>query len=280
MNFAQEVANAAKGIEVSAPSAEAKTTDVTPNKTESEIFNNNISFKPPEHGEIHPDQKVESAPKEMPVVHAKEGKIRIGTEVFDTAEEALRYATELQTTIIQRDAFEQGKLSAQPKELPPPEPDFFEEVESQIFENPKEAIKKIHQKAVEDAKKMMEERDVEKKKNEDIEKSRNETWNSFYTSNNDLSSPEAQKVVKYILENNWKELGPMQADKALPILADRARSFIRSLKETQLPTSELQSGKVTTTSSSNGATATVKEKTSSAIDFISQLNKHRKRDTK
>ena len=128
-----------------------------------------------------------------------------------------------------------------------------------------------------DAQKIMEKRDLDAKEASRIEAIKKQTWSSFYESNSDLSSQSAQEVVQGILQRDWKELGPMSSEKALPILAERSRAFIRSLKETQLPTTALPSKGVVTTKSGNPATATTPQKKSSPLDFISQVNKHRKR---
>lgn len=271
MSFAQEVAAAKTNTEVKAP---------PPQATEGIAEH----FAMPEHGEVHPEQQAQpqevAAQTETTPQHPKEGKIRIGNEVFDTPEEAMAYATELQQTLVQREAFEQGKLAAQPVTPPEPEPDFFAEIENQIFENPKEAIKKIHAKAVEDAKKYIEETEKKKEEAKRVEETRNHTWNTFYTSNTDLSTPEAKQIVDHVLQRDWKELGGMAAEKALPLLAERTRALVRSLRETQLPASVLQAGKVISTSATHGSTATSTKKESSPLDFISQINKHRKRDAK
>lgn len=277
-SFASEVAAVNAGRDVTAPPPAENGADNTAANPEQH-------FAMPADGSVHPEQAGEVEVTETTVTTTpppqKEGKIRIGTEVFDSTEEAMAYAAELQSAIIEKDAFEKGKQSASQTEAPPPEPDWTEEVEKEIFENPKEAIKKIHQKALDDAQKLLEKRDKQKEDADRAAKQQAQTWNSFYEANADLSTPAAQEVVKGIMQRDWQELGPMQADKALPILAQRSRAFIQSLKETQLPTTTLQSKTVVTTKSGNPATATTPQKKSSSLDFISQINKHRKRtDTK
>lgn len=283
-SFASEVAavNANRG---EAPAAPAETP--AENNAENTEANPVEHFAMPVDGSVHPEQQNDSVDlsevqKQTPTpAPSKEGKIRIGNEVFDSAEDALAYATELQLAITERDAFEKGKQSVSKIETPVVEPDWTDEIEKELFENPKEAIKKIHQKATEDAKKIIEAREVEKEQAVKQETQRKQTWQSFYESNSDLSTPAAQEVVNGIMQRDWKELGPMSAEKALPLLAQRSRAFIQSLKETQLPQTTLQSKTVVTTKSGAPATTTTPQKKSSPLDFISQVNKHRRRtDTK
>lgn len=269
-SFTQEIqaANANRGAEASAAEA---TTNVDPVE----------HFAMPQDGEVHPEQKTDSvdlaeAQKNMSAPLSKEGKIRIGNEVFDSTEDAMAYASEIQAAMIKQEAFQEGQKSMTQSEAVV-ETDWTDEVEKEIFENPKEAIKKIHQKAMADAQKLLDDNETRKIEAIRVQEAQKKTWSNFYETNADLSGAQAQEVVNGILQRDWKELGPMSSDKALDILAKRSRDFIASLKETQLPTTMLQSNKVVTTKSGTPSTATSTQKKSSPLDFISQVNKHRNR---
>lgn len=273
MNFAQEVAqvNSQKGepqavisgtetLNTTSPKPEA----ATPAKEASPVVG---------HGEIHPEMAAQQA-KIEPEKKAS-GKIRIGSEVFDTPEEAIRYAEEMQVTLLQKDAYDQGKKDAAPKAELPPEPDFFEGLENELFENPKEALKKVHAKALADAEKKSEEREKLKEQARVNAIAVDKMWEGFYSDNQDLVA--SKDIVKYVLDKNWDEVGHLTANKALPIIAEKARALLGSRKETILPSKELPSNQVVTTSATSGATATGPKKEGAPLDFISQLNKHRKR---
>jgi hypothetical protein len=261
MNFAQEVSSAtARGT------AATKTEVITEKKEETVA--EGLELK---DGDVHPEfapkkeEKKEEERKEDP---KKKAKIKIGSQTFETEEEAFAYAEEQERLLLQKEAFEQGRESVSTKEEKPKDPDFFEEVENSFYENPKEALRKVYQKAIQDAEKKIETKRVE-------EESRRKTWEKFYSDNQDLV--ERKEVVDFILQKNWQEIGELPETKALKILADRTRSFLGSTKETTLPTKELQPGPAVTTGSSGSSTATSQAKSPTPLDFISQLNKHRNR---
>jgi hypothetical protein len=264
MTFASEVAqaNSSRGESAAPPPPPTLPTGEAP-------VEHQLEMSMPAHGEVHPEQK--EAVVAAPVVEPpKQGKIRIGTEVFETREEAIQYAEELQRTIMQKDAYEQGKLAAQPKqEETAKEKDFFEELEGEIFENPREAMRKLHAKVSEDTRRQIQQE-------QQAEQTKRETWNSFYSANSDLATQ--KEVVDYVLQKNWNEIGHLPGDKGLRILAEKTRAFLGSTKLATLPTRELQSASaVVPHGGSPAVNATAKEKPQS-LDFISQVNKHRRRE--
>lgn len=245
MSFAAEVAQA----KTSAPEVTAP----PPTVDAAQEF----AFKAPETVET-----IEPAPKS--------GRIKIGSEVFESAEDAIRYAEEMQTTLLQKDAFEQGRLSTQAKEEAPAEVDPFDEMENGLFEDPKGTMKKIYSKAVEDAKKQVREEQVR-------EQNIRQTWDGFYSSNADLA--QAKDLVDYMLQKSWSEIGHLPVETSLKILADKTRALIGSKREASLPSRELQSGPALSPGASSSATKSVPKDTKVAVDFISQINKHRRRIT-
>lgn len=199
----------------------------------------------------------------------KKTTIKIGDEVFESAEEAIQYATQLQMELAKKDAYELGKQAAQPKAEPQaPVKDEFDELGDQIFENPKEALKKLSALAEERAEKRIREAQAR-------EQAIQKTWEGFYSQNQDLV--ENKDLVDFVLQKNWSEIGNLPVEKSLKILAEKTRSLLSSRKISALPTQELPSAPAVTTTATSSATTVVKEKEENPVDFISQINKHRKR---
>jgi hypothetical protein len=225
----------------------------------------------PEHGAVHPEQAAEAV-QETVQPAPKQGKIKIGSQVFESPEEAIAYAEEMERTLLQKDAFDQGRLAAEPKPLAvEPEKDEFDDIESELFEKPKSAIQKIYNKAKEDAKKEMRSEDA---KQAEIKN----TWDGFYSSNSDLASQ--REVVDYVLQKNWNTLGHLPVEKSLKMLAEKTREFLGSTKLATLPTRELQSGPAIVPGASSAATTAPAKKESQALDFITQVNKLRRREVR
>lgn len=268
MGFAEELAQSQQGIALS------KTTDTTATTVKAEdTMNQGLPpgpGAPPEHGSVHPDILNPPPPEKTEALapEAKTGKIKIGSEVFDTPEEAIAYAQDLNTTLVQKDAFDAGRESAKAKIDNVPVKNLFDEIEGKLFEKPKEALGQLYSAAKEDAK-------SEIRAEMAMENQRAKTWESFYSNNQDLV--ENKDLVGFVMEKNWKEVGPMAPEKALKIIAEKTRAMIGSRKETTLPTRELSSSKVQATSATGGSTATVVEKKDSPLDFISQMKNLRSR---
>lgn len=216
--------------------------------------------------ELKPQETEAKAPSTQ---EKKPGAIRIGTEVFNSPEEAMEYAAQLQLELAKKDAFDLGKQAALPKATEEaPQKDEFDELEDKLFENPKETLRKLVE--------LTEKKTIHRIQQEkQIEDSRRQTWETFYSQNQDLS--DNKDVVDFVLQKNWAELQNMQGDKALKILAEKTRSFLSSRKVSTLPTTELPSTQTVTTNSGGQPTAKVNEKVENSVDFISQINKHRKR---
>jgi len=260
MGFAEEFAQSKV-----APTETPKETPAT--VTPEEHFNQGMPE--PKHGDVHPEIAAAAVikPEDAVTPPPKEGKIRIGSEVFDSQEEALAYAQELQVTVATKDAFEMGKQSATPKTTTE-EKDAFDEIEAELFEKPKEALKKLYNLAKTDARSEIRQEDAQLN-------ARKEMWADFYATNQDLV--ENQELVGYVLDKNLGEIGKLPTEKALKILADKTRSLLVSKKVTALPSRELPSAKTVTTSATGVATATVAEKKATPMDFISQLMNDRRR---
>lgn len=273
MGFAEEVAASRSGkTELPAQTAAATPAESPSGEMPGADFNH---FAPPLDGEAHPETPVVETPVEAPAG----AKVRIGGEYFDSAEDAIRYAEKLQLDAAQRDGYEQARKDlSKPKEEATPEKDPWEGIESEIFENPKAAAKRIYDMARAEAVKEI----ADKESARDQERTRQATvdkvWNDFYSSNQDLA--QSREIVDFILQKNWDELGNLPSDKALELLSSKARTALRIEKQNTLPTKELSSNRVVATGASGAPTQVTAEKKASAVDFISQVKQLKRAPTK
>jgi hypothetical protein len=228
-----------------------------------------------------------AVPAEAPVSTPPEltpkpaAKVKIGTQEFDSVEAAMNYANELELAVLQQDAFKAGQEAAKPKEpeAPKPNPDqeMAKKLADKIFENPEEAISEVMKWAEAKANEKIE---ADKKATKELEAHQatvRQLWETFYDTNQDLVK--ANEVVQIVLQRDWNTLQHMPAEKALQALAEKTRALLGSYKEQVLPSKELQSKPAITAGASGNATSAVETKPKSALDFISQINKHRKRET-
>lgn len=213
-----------------------------------------------------------------------EAKIRIGDKEFATYDEAIRYA---ETSLAKADGIrEAAEKFARPTEAPPaipakdPMDDFFKEVEDQIFVDPAQAMRKIYAKAVEDTKKLVFDEYKQTKAKEQEEANRQaawtKTWDDFFVDNKDLS--EARELVNYVTETNWGKISDKPLKEALKFVADETRRIGRINREAALPQKTLQqAAAIMAPSTGDLALPTAEATPKTAVDFIAQLNKHRRR---
>lgn len=244
-------------------------------KTEAEAFFNQGLNKPSEpEAETLAAAAPEGKAPEVAAVQPKPAtKIKIGTQEFDSMEDAINYANELDRIALEQDAYNRGKAEAAPKPPAEPERTIEDEIEEELFVDPKKALKKyreeIRKEILGEVKK---EKTAEQKRAEQqalVEK----TWKDFYSKNTDLSRN--QEFVNFVLEKN-PELLAMETSKALDELAKRTRAHLNSARESQLPTQELQSKPVLSPQGGAPATATKPQATEKALDFVTQLRNLRK----
>lgn len=198
----------------------------------------------------------------------KTGSFRIGTEVFDTQEEAFKYAEELERRNTQAEAYNQGirdtlqtQQSAGGNAAQTEPEDNFEE---RFYSNPKEALKDIEEKAVARALQTIEAANV-----------RERAWTEFITEHPDIRRKDAERV----LAENWDTLGKMtDYAKAKKILANKVRDEYREIIEAAKPRTELRD-KRQTASASGGTpnSVTHAKKNDAPLDFVSQMKTLNKR---
>lgn len=228
---------------------------------------------------LNPAPAVEAAPDPVAAPAApaavetpKTTKIRIGTQEFNSHEEAIQYAQELELAVLQQDAFNAGKQAAAPVATETtPKRTIEDDIQEQLFENPKEALLKYKEHIMKNIKE-------EIKADAVREAQINSLWQEFYSENADLAN--SPKVVQMIVNESWSEIKDLPLAKSKRIIADRARKELSSYRQAAMPAEELPSkpAVVAGASGSPSAPATSSDKPKTALDFISQVNKHRKRE--
>jgi hypothetical protein len=260
----------------STPSQSVESTDTVPTTTPD------ATFDMPAHGESHPEQAEQVAQPAQAEPQPKQGKIRIGNEFFDSHEDALAYAQDLQLSLAQKDAVEQYRNSQEQQRTKEEvkEVDPFEGLDQILFEDPKKGARLIYEKAIADAQKAFDEKQAQAQKEREEAQARHEAeesaWAQFSGNNQDLANN--RDVVQYIIEKNIAEISKVPMAQREKFIADKTRAFLGSRYESTLPSKELQNKNVSQPMGSNSATSqTPAQNKSEALDFISQVRKHTKR---
>lgn len=203
--------------------------------------------------------------------------IKIGTKQFKTVEEAMAYAAELDIKSAQDEAFIEGVKHATPPKAPePPKPSLEEQVQDILFEDPKRALELYRKGIVDEI--FNQYQALEEKKVQAQTKAQDTAalWDGFYSANPELS--ESKTLVKFVLQENWDKLKDLPTEKSLPQLADIVRKSLRINKGAGQAKVELPSKPAIVAGASGEATANTSAAISSGpMDFISQLNKVRRR---
>lgn len=245
-------------------------------KDAAEFFNQGIPApnKPaePTLKDATPDGK---AP-EIKVPDASPAKIKIGTQEFNSMDEAIAYANDLEQATKEQEAFERGKKAAVPEPTPEPEKDELEGIEEELFVDPKKAIKKIVEVTRNNTLKEVKKEKTEEQKAAEQAATVKKTWDDFYSKNTDLSKN--QEFVQFVLQKN-PDLLQIETSKALEELAKKTRAYIGSVKESSLPTKELQKEPVISPQGGNASTATKPQATEKAMDFVTQMRNLRNSKT-
>lgn len=261
MSFAQEVA-ASKAAPTEAPApTQAEAFEAT-----NDIMNVGINDAP-----ATPEAKTEPVVTDTkpPQSNAPtNAPIRIGTKEFTTAEAALQYATELEAARIAEEAFNRGVQAAKPPEAEVKAKSYIDEMAEELFSDPAKVIARIIEETEKKTKATIRQEDASR-----IEVKN--TWDNFYSQHTDLSQNE--DIVKWITERDRAELSPLPVDQGLKIVAERARAVINKIRKDNVTETELPSGKATVARSGGTQAPQIISTEQKPIDFIHQVNKHRKR---
>ena len=259
MSFAQEVAAAKAAPEAPAPT-QAEAFEAT-----NDIMNVGINDAPADPAA--PDVKSEPVVTDAKPPQSS-APIRIGTKEFTTPEAALQYATELEAARIAEEAFNRGVQAAKPPEAEVKAKSYIDEMAEELFSDPAKVIARIIEETEKKTKATIRQEDASKIEVEN-------TWNSFYSQHTDLS--QNQDIVKWITERDRAELSPLPVDQGLKIVAERARAVINKIRKDNVTETELPSGKSAVARSGGSPAPQIISTEQKPIDFIHQVNKHRKR---
>lgn len=221
---------------------------------------------------------LQAAPEAVPETPAAP-LVKIGDRQFGTVEEAMKYAElELAKATGMQQALDKVGKTTEPPALP--KPGFEEELEKQIFVDPKAAIKALYEKSKNDAKtEILEEYtklEAQKASRQQAEANWKAHWDNFYVAHKDLS--ENREAVQFITEKNWGVVKDMLPDQANKYIAAEARKVLGLARQTALPTTQLpNTPAVMAGATGNAVTGGPSVTAQKAVDFVNQLKNHQKR---
>lgn len=238
-----------------------------PGETQTD-FNEGLPQEPPQAAQVG---DIAPPAKEEPPAPAQ--KFKIGDKEFASVEEAMEFAQKLDSKAREREAFELGQESvkqAQAPEVPEvPKPSIEEIIQDELFDNPKEALKKYKEHIINEVKSTIKQESTQ-------ETQQKQLWDGFYEENPELV--EHKELVEYTLERNWSELEAMEAKKGLQELASRTKSTIERIVKTMNPSAEvLPSGSAKVAGASNQATTKSQESSPKRVAFADQVRMLNKR---
>lgn len=212
-------------------------------------------------------------PEAVPATESSKA-FKIGDKEFKTAEEAIEYAQRLDIKAREREAFELGqesvKQAQQPAVVEPPKPSIEELIQDELFDNPKEALRKYKEHIINEVKSTIKTESTQ-------EATQKQLWDGFYEENPELV--EHRELVEYTLEKNWGELESMEAKKGLQELASRTKNMLSKVVKTMNPNAEvLPSGSAKVAGASNQATTKAAESSPKRLDFATQVRMLNKRE--
>jgi len=213
----------------------------------------------------------EAAPATDPASPAEipKTKIRIGTEEFDSSEEAFKYAEGLQNDKLISDSYTQGiqdsvaQQNAEQTAVPAePVDDNFDE---QFYTNPREVIKNVREQATADALQVIRQENAMEKQ-----------WNIFFDENPKLHGQ--REVAQMVLNQNMSTIGRMtDMPKARKLLAIKTMEVFNSYGDHNTPRTDLPNngaGSSPSQATAAGVTQPTGEKKKlSFFDQIRSLNK-------
>lgn len=230
------------------------------------------------------EKKAETPPAQAvePEAPPKKAPIKIGTQEFQTIEDAVEYARQLEAAAQADKAYIEGMKDAKAAD-PKPEPvdprkELAKKFSERVFENPEEAALELIEQV-----KQMTVNEVTQQYNRSLEiqaqqTAKRQAWDSFYQSNTDLSAPETRDVLEnYLLPKLTKD-GQIKPTDPQEKFAELARKHLKIVKAAALPAKELPSEPVTmpgaTGEAALPATSAPKEE---IVDMVTAMNNLRKR---
>lgn len=217
--------------------------------------------------------------EKVPDAGAEKPLIKIGKKEFANKEDAIKYAQEIERESAVKQAYEDGVREAIGKELDTltdadkkDNKNLIDEIQDMIFENPKEALKKLETHIQSNVTKLIEDKDTARAK---VETEKN-IWNDFWQKNPELQAKE-DFVKKYVLTKNWAELSNMNAAEGMAKLAEYAKTEVKQLVEMSKPKTVLSAGAAQVEGVSGNPIAYTQKEAPKRVDFVTQLRNSKKR---
>lgn len=280
MSFAEEFARVTqRNAKPAAASPVAETqpqSDAPPQGDNVEaIMNSGLPDYKQTQADVVPELPVGGKPEPEPAKPTP--KFRIAGKEFATQEEAFAYAEKLALDKIQDEAFNAGQKSALTPKEETQVRTLLDDINDELFVNPKSALEKL-QKGIEDLfEKKFNEREDAKRVEQQRKEERDRIYKEFYTENPDIA--EFPEIVEFVTQKFWNEVGPMPPKQGLARVAEETRKILKKSKEAMAPQREMQSKPATVAGGGSGLApiASIESTVKDPVDFITQVNKHRKR---
>lgn len=207
---------------------------------------------------------------------APKKQYRLAGKMFDSQDEALAYAEELAIQSREEEAALAAIKAAQEANKPQaPVKTLEDEVEEILFENPKEAIKKLR----EGIKAELARENNEARKQQDLVTHQKKVWDDFYSELAD-KHPDVgwnRELAEFYTAKVQNQIMDIPIPKAQELIASKMREAFKMSKEKGAKVTELtNTSGVVASPSSPVAQQTEKTQESPALDFISQVRKMNK----
>lgn len=197
--------------------------------------------------------------------------IYVNGRAFNTVEELAAYTSQIEAQTL-RTQTQQPVTQQTVSTHQTVSDDDFDELESKLFDNPKEALKKLAQKIESKVEKKMETKYEQTKRQEEDQKV---FWDDFYNVNPDLKNQD--RVVKSVLREKFAEIGRLPVAQAKEQLAKEARQWITQVRGTsETRATVMETTRASTLGASNQGTPKVETKPQ-VMSFSDQVRGLRKR---
>jgi len=212
----------------------------------------------------------------------KKAPIKIGSQEFESIEDAVEYARQLEQARKEDQAYIEGMKDAQTKPQTAEETEAvksaYEEFAEQVFEDPVKAAREFGEKIKAELREEYNKSLKLQAEAKAVAEAKAAAWDSFYKTNTDLSSPETRDLLENYLLPKWTKEKALMPTDSTEKLAELARKHLRITKEASLPTKALSTESVVLP----GATgepiqAKSTEKSDAAVDFVTALNRLRRK---
>ena len=201
-------------------------------------------------------------------------KITIGDKHFETQEEAFAYAQELALSKVADEAYREGVQSTRVQDLGPevdPAQEFLKKIGDKLFEDPAAALAEYGEFIKQSTQKDSEAKTARVQSEQAM-------WDGFFKTNPDVA--EFPDWFKQYTVTQLDKYGNLQADKALQEISKNFRGMLKIREDALKPKTELAETSTTVVPASGNPAPSGEKSLAEALDFISAVRKHGKRELK